>query len=63
VRIAGGWGQLGGHGPLTNMYGLGVDQWLEFQIVTADGKLMVANEVGFDYLGAEVSANNNLTER
>jgi hypothetical protein len=45
------------------MYGLGVDQWLEFQIVTADGKLMVANEVGFDYLGAEVSANNNLTER
>jgi hypothetical protein len=27
------------------MYGMGVDQWLEFQIVTADGKLKVANAV------------------
>jgi hypothetical protein len=27
------------------MYGLGVDQWLEFQVVTADGELKVANEV------------------
>lgn len=30
---------------MTAQYGLGVDQWLEAQIVTADGELRIANEV------------------
>ncbi|EXK25037.1 hypothetical protein FOMG_18279 [Fusarium oxysporum f. sp. melonis 26406] len=45
VAVAGGWGQNGGHGPMTAQYGLGVDQWLEAKIVTPDGKLRVANNV------------------
>jgi hypothetical protein len=36
---------MAGHGPLTNQYGLGVDQWLEFKVVTADGSVQVANKV------------------
>jgi hypothetical protein len=43
VRTAGGFGQMGGHGPLTNMFGLGADQPLEYKVVTTDGKLRVAN--------------------
>jgi hypothetical protein len=59
VSVAGGWGLTGGHGPLTrrshqflhanythfgtDKYGLGVDQFLEFKVVTADGELKVAN--------------------
>ncbi|KAF4311732.1 isoamyl alcohol oxidase [Botryosphaeria dothidea] len=43
VAVSGGWGQNGGYGPLTAQYGLGVDQWLEAKIVTADGELRVAN--------------------
>ncbi|KAI9152342.1 putative FAD-linked oxidoreductase [Paramyrothecium foliicola] len=45
VAVGGGWGQNGGYGPLTAQYGLGVDQWLEAQIVTADGKLRIANKI------------------
>lgn len=45
VAVSGGWGQNGGYGPLTAQYGLGVDQWLEAKIVTADGELRVANRV------------------
>jgi len=36
---------MGGHGPITNRYGLGSDQFLEFKVVTADGELKVANKV------------------
>lgn len=43
--MSGGWGQNGGYGPLTAQYGLGVDQWLEAKVVTADGELRVANNV------------------
>ncbi|KAF1812801.1 FAD-binding domain-containing protein [Eremomyces bilateralis CBS 781.70] len=43
VRTAGGWGQTAGHGPFTSVYGLGVDQVLEYKVVTADGELRVAN--------------------
>lgn len=42
---AGGWGQGGGHGPLTARYGLGADQFLEVKLVTADGQYLVCNEV------------------
>ena len=45
VAPGGGWGQSGGHSFVSHIYGLGVDQFLEFKVVTADGKLKVANEV------------------
>jgi FAD/FMN-containing dehydrogenase len=45
VSIAGGWGQNAGHSPLSPKYGLGADQFAEFKIVTAEGKLRVANAV------------------
>ncbi|KAF2420354.1 hypothetical protein EJ08DRAFT_598434, partial [Tothia fuscella] len=40
-----GWTQCGGHGPMTSAYGLGSDNVLEFQVVTADGELKIANAV------------------
>lgn len=39
----GGWMQGGGHGPLSSLFGLGADQVLEMEIVTADGKYRVVN--------------------
>jgi hypothetical protein len=45
VALAGGWGQHGGHSPVSSHFGLGVDQFLEFQVVTADGKLKIANKL------------------
>lgn len=36
---------MGGHGPVAPQYGLGVDQWLEAKVVTADGELKIANAV------------------
>jgi hypothetical protein len=44
VGIAGGFGQGGGHGPLGPKYGLMVDQAVEFEVVTADGKTRTINE-------------------
>jgi FAD/FMN-containing dehydrogenase len=45
VAVAGGWGQTAGHAPFSAKYGLGVDQVVEYKVVTADGILRVANEV------------------
>jgi len=45
VAVAGGWAQCAGHGPMTGIHGLGADNVLEFQGVTADGKPFVANQV------------------
>jgi hypothetical protein len=45
VSVAGGWSQSGGHAALSSYYGLGSDQMLEYKVVTADGKLLVANAV------------------
>lgn len=45
VSVAGGWGQTAGHSPLGPSYGLGADVAMEYKVVTADGKLVVANEV------------------
>ncbi|KAI0441392.1 FAD-binding domain-containing protein [Xylaria telfairii] len=42
VGIA-GWLQGGGHGPLSSQLGLGADNVLEFEVVTADGKHVVAS--------------------
>ncbi|KAF2966626.1 hypothetical protein GQX73_g6982 [Xylaria multiplex] len=38
VGVAGGFTQGGGHGPLGSAYGLGADQVLEWEVVTAAGK-------------------------
>ncbi|CAE6541701.1 unnamed protein product [Rhizoctonia solani] len=43
VGAAGGWLQGGGHGILSNTYGLGVDRVLQFRVVTPDGRARVAN--------------------
>lgn len=43
VGAAGGWLQGGGHGALTPRFGLGVDNTLQWEIVTADGVLKIAN--------------------
>jgi FAD binding domain-containing protein/berberine-like enzyme len=45
VSVAGGWAQTAGHAPLSAHYGLGVDQIMEYKVVTADGVLKVANAV------------------
>jgi FAD/FMN-containing dehydrogenase len=45
LTIIPGWTQCGGHGPMTSAYGLGSDNVLEFQVVTADGQLKIANSV------------------
>jgi hypothetical protein len=36
---------MGGHSAVSGKYGLGVDQWLEAKIVTADGRYVIANAV------------------
>jgi FAD/FMN-containing dehydrogenase len=43
VGIAGGYTQGGGHSALNNRFGLAADQVLEWEVVTADGNLRVAN--------------------
>jgi FAD/FMN-containing dehydrogenase len=45
VAVAGGWCQTAGHAPFSAKYGLGVDQVVEYKVITADGVLRVANEV------------------
>lgn len=40
----GGWISHGGHGPVSAYYGLGADQVLEMEVVTADGVLRTVNE-------------------
>ena len=43
VKPAGGFAQTGGHSPFSSLYGLGADNVLEFKVVTADGKYVIAN--------------------
>ncbi|KAK6860497.1 hypothetical protein PG995_004133 [Apiospora arundinis] len=43
VGVAGGWSQGAGHGPLNSRFGLGADQVLEWEVVTAGGKHMTAS--------------------
>jgi FAD/FMN-containing dehydrogenase len=43
VGAAGGYVQGGGHGALRLSFGLAVDSVLEIEVVTADGKLRIAN--------------------
>ncbi|KDQ10549.1 hypothetical protein BOTBODRAFT_190389 [Botryobasidium botryosum FD-172 SS1] len=44
VGAAGGWALGGGHSHLTPLYGLGVDNILQFSVVTADGRARVVNQ-------------------
>ncbi len=46
----GGWVSAGGHGPLTSIHGLGADQVLEMEVVTADGEYRIVNENSFPNL-------------
>jgi FAD/FMN-containing dehydrogenase len=43
VGPIGGWFQGGGHGIYTSYYGLGADQILSIQVVTADGRFITAD--------------------
>ncbi|RAL04555.1 FAD-binding domain-containing protein [Aspergillus ibericus CBS 121593] len=43
VGVAGGWLPGGGHGPLTAAYGLGADEALEYEVVTAAGQHLVVS--------------------
>ena len=43
VGLAGGYSQGGGHSVLSSTYGLGADQTLEWEVVTADGRLVTAS--------------------
>lgn len=43
VGVGGGWFAVGGHGALTSLYGLGADQVLSIQVVTADGRFLTAD--------------------
>lgn len=42
VGLSGGWVSGAGHGPLASAYGLGADNTLEFEVVTADGRHLTA---------------------
>ena len=44
VGAAGGYPQGGGHSSHSPLYGLAVDNILEIDVVTADGKLLTANK-------------------
>ncbi|KAL4994334.1 hypothetical protein BDV10DRAFT_189141 [Aspergillus recurvatus] len=43
VGVAGGWLSGGGHGALSSAYGLGADQALEYEVVTATGQHLIAS--------------------
>ncbi|KAK8098311.1 FAD-binding domain-containing protein [Apiospora kogelbergensis] len=43
VGAYGGWMTGGGHSPIASLYGLGADQPLSLQVVTADGRFVTAN--------------------
>lgn len=43
VGVIGGYTQSGGHSPLSTAFGLGADNTLEFEVVTADGQLVTAS--------------------
>lgn len=43
VGVYGGWIQGGGHSALASLYGMGSDQVLSLQVVTADGHFVTAD--------------------
>ncbi|ESZ93417.1 hypothetical protein SBOR_6197 [Sclerotinia borealis F-4128] len=47
VGLTGGFTQGGGHGPLASAYGLGADQVLEWEVVTAAGEHLTVSPVHY----------------
>ena len=43
----GGWITGGGHSPISSVYGLGADQALEMEVVTANGTYLTINETSY----------------
>lgn len=43
VGAYGGWFQGGGHSAMASTYGMGADQVLSLEVVTADGRLVTAD--------------------
>ena len=43
----GGWITGGGHSPISSLYGLGADQALEMEVVTANGTYLIINETSY----------------
>ncbi|KAF2434934.1 FAD-binding domain-containing protein [Tothia fuscella] len=43
VGAGGGWALGGGHGPMANRYGLGVDNILEMEVVLPSGAIIITN--------------------
>ena len=43
----GGWITAGGHSPISSVYGLGADQVLEMDVVTANGTRLTINETSY----------------
>ena len=43
----GGWITGGGHSPVSSKYGLGADQVIEMEVVTANGTLLTVNETSY----------------
>ena len=43
--MVGGYVQGGGHGPLAASYGLAADNTLEFEVVTVDGRHLIASPI------------------
>ncbi|KAB2573418.1 FAD-linked oxidoreductase patO [Lasiodiplodia theobromae] len=43
VGLVGGWTQGGGHSTLTSIHGMGADQVLEWEVVTASGEIVTAS--------------------
>ena len=43
LGAAGGWSMGGGHGSITSFLGLGADQVLSLNVVTADGSFLTAD--------------------
>lgn len=43
VGVYGGWIQGGGHSALASLHGMGSDQVLSLQVVTADGRFVTAD--------------------
>ncbi|KAH9894563.1 FAD binding domain-containing protein [Xylariomycetidae sp. FL2044] len=46
VGMAGGYIQGGGHSPLGSQFGMAADQTLAFEVLTADGRLVMASPLG-----------------
>lgn len=59
----GGWTTGGGHGPLTSIHGLGADNVLEMEIVTADGEYRVVNEKAFPNLFWAIRGVGQISQR